>query len=190
MQCSRIDCFIEFSQAKLSQKYCSSKCRRVAATRRNNLTDKRKVSKKRYQQSGKNVKVRNKHQQSDKFKAARSRYLKSKKGKAASRRDVVKYRNTDKGKQASRRASALARLRHPDKIRARAAVGSAKKAKTLISPNLCARCGKFGQTVAHHHRGYEEKYWLDIVWLCSSCHSNEHAEDKKLVGESDAEAPS
>lgn len=23
---------------------------------------------------------------------------------------------------------------------------------------------------AHHHKGYDEDHWLDVVWLCRSCH--------------------
>lgn len=33
-------------------------------------------------------------------------------------------------------------------------------------------CGEFGE--AHHHKGYAEEFWLDVVWLCRKHHEEVH----------------
>ena len=58
------------------------------------------------------------------------------------------------------------------KISARRAVRNA-----IISGNLiklgCAEC-ESTKAQAHHHKGYEKNYWLDVVWLCNYHHRIAH----------------
>jgi hypothetical protein len=58
----------------------------------------------------------------------------------------------------------------PEKSPARIAVYRAIKRGSLIRPNSCERCGVKGQPEAHHHKGYDKKNRLDVIWLCSRCH--------------------
>lgn len=45
--------------------------------------------------------------------------------------------------------------------------------KGLLVRQPCARCGE-PNTHAHHHRGYDDAYRLDVEWLCVRCHMREH----------------
>jgi hypothetical protein len=42
----------------------------------------------------------------------------------------------------------------------------------LCVPEECESCGSSGpaRIEAHHHQGYDEAHWLDVIWLCHSCH--------------------
>lgn len=68
------------------------------------------------------------------------------------------------------RASTYAR-RHPDKKRAHSAVVRALRTGRLVRPSACERCGR--ECVPHaHHIDYAQP--LNVVWLCSTCHGEEH----------------
>ena len=45
---------------------------------------------------------------------------------------------------------------------------------SLVRPEKCSRCQKQCKPQAHHHNGYAKEHWLDIVWLCGSCHRRAH----------------
>ncbi len=96
------------------------------------------------------TKERKEYRQSDAGKSSKNKYVKSHKGKATSQ----KYRENNKLKIKARKASELA-LR----------IG------TLVRPATCSECGIQTKTEAHHHRGYEKSYQLDVVWLCRPCHA-------------------
>lgn len=70
------------------------------------------------------------------------------------------------------------------KRKARQAVYNAVRSGQLIRPDTCPKCNSKEKIVAHHHKGYEEKYWLDVEWLCYTCHLKSHdkinAKKKKL----------
>jgi hypothetical protein len=109
------------------------------------------------------------------------RYEASPKGRAkyARYRETVGYRQAQERYTASgkRSESVMAYQRHlkeerPEVIKARAAVATALHADRLSRPSAC-RCGAL-RVEAHHHRGYREEHWLDIVWLCSACHKRAH----------------
>ena len=59
--------------------------------------------------------------------------------------------------------------RHPEKHKARDAVGKAKRSGKLI-PKPCFICGK--NEVHAHHDDYSKP--LQVKWLCIKCHSQEH----------------
>jgi len=50
-----------------------------------------------------------------------------------------------------------------------------KKAKTngTLTKMPCSVCGE-PKSSAHHYNGYEEKFWLDVVWLCEPHHVLAH----------------
>lgn len=83
--------------------------------------------------------------------------------------------------------------------RARRAVNRAIRNGDLVRPTSCERCdvsperAKNGKALidAHHRGGYDEDHWLDIIWVCQSCHQKVHArrhgiphtdEAKKRIG--------
>ena len=71
------------------------------------------------------------------------------------------------------------REKYPEKANARWAIRLAIRRGEIKRPNKCSRCGKKCAPDGHHH-SYEEKYWLDVEWLCRQCHSKEHrAQEKK-----------
>lgn len=67
-------------------------------------------------------------------------------------------------------------------IRAQAAANKAIKRGDLVRPAVCPKCGK-GFPEAHHHKGYEPEYWLDVVWLCKQCHADNSLQSRKLSPE-------
>jgi hypothetical protein len=68
--------------------------------------------------------------------------------------------------------------RDPERAKARAAamhaVGNELRMGRL-QRQLCSMCGA-KPSHAHHHLGYAPEHWLDITWLCASCHKTAHAQ--------------
>lgn len=64
------------------------------------------------------------------------------------------------------------RKKYPEKDKARQSVSHAVKSGKLIKQKCF--CGEI-KVHAHHHKGYEKKYWLDIIWLCRKHHDQAHA---------------
>ena len=71
----------------------------------------------------------------------------------------------------------MKKLTNRDKHRlAWRAVHNAIRKGTLIRPSKCENCGNEfplkgrEKLTAHHWKGYEEEFYLDIVWLCVDCH--------------------
>lgn len=64
----------------------------------------------------------------------------------------------------------LYKRQHRDKCAAHCAVSRAIKAGRLVRPVRCSRCASVAKIEAHHARGYAPAHWLDVTWLCRSCH--------------------
>jgi len=63
------------------------------------------------------------------------------------------------------------RAANPTHKPAHEAVRRAIKKGTLTRPTSCTKCGNSKQRIeAHHHNGYEKESWLDVIFLCTSCH--------------------
>lgn len=77
------------------------------------------------------------------------------------------YRGTTKGKMSYKSY----RSRCPDKIRARRAVAHAVAMGSLLNAKsmACHFCGKEAVEY-HHHLGYAQEHFLDVVPTCLSCH--------------------
>lgn len=58
------------------------------------------------------------------------------------------------------------RKRHPDRYKARTAVGNAVRDGRLIRPDVCPICNE-GQPQAHHE-DYSKP--LEVKWCCRRCH--------------------
>lgn len=59
----------------------------------------------------------------------------------------------------------------PQKIHARSVLNSAVRHGKIQRPDCCERCGRIGM-VYGHHEDYSKP--LDVVWLCSDCHGEQH----------------
>jgi hypothetical protein len=45
----------------------------------------------------------------------------------------------------------------------------------IAKPDTCRSCGdKVLRLEGHHYLGYEESHWLDVQWLCHTCHRKVH----------------
>ena len=81
------------------------------------------------------------------------------------------------------RVAAYARrnyTQYPDKHKARTLVASkAIAAGDLNRPEHCTHCHSKGNIQAHHH-DYSKP--LDVEWLCTRCHGEEHCEQPRPVG--------
>lgn len=69
----------------------------------------------------------------------------------------------------------------PAMAKARVYVHRAVKCGLLVRPDRCADCGTVGRVEGHHFLGYAKEHWLDVRWLCRSCHRL--ADEKMLAGE-------
>ena len=65
------------------------------------------------------------------------------------------------------------RQAHPERARARWAVGDAIRAGKLVRPTRCSRCDHEG-SVEGHHPDYSRP--LCVVWVCRKCHLEIHNE--------------
>jgi hypothetical protein len=68
-------------------------------------------------------------------------------------------------------------IHNREKVRTRAleAVARAIASGRLVKPKVCSRCNKEpDRYIEAHHLSYERNRYLDVVWLCSPCHIEEH----------------
>lgn len=78
-----------------------------------------------------------------------------------------------------------------DKVYARQAVSYAILFGSMTKPDTCEHCANVDTKLEAHHWSYLEKDWLDVLWLCISCHGKEHKRlnelgrdpDKQTLGE-------
>ena len=64
--------------------------------------------------------------------------------------------------------------RNPEKRKAQRKVGAAVKSGQLKRPKACSHCNTTEKAIQAHHWSYKEEHWLDVIWLCTSCHGKEH----------------
>jgi len=106
---------------------------------------------------------------------ARSVYLSDTgKGSEYSRR----YANTDKGR--ARLENSRAKQRESGKRRAYRAVDHAIAMGRLARTGVCSCCGVTAKTHMHHHAGYNEANWLNVIEVCHNCHAKEHQQHANL----------
>ncbi len=63
--------------------------------------------------------------------------------------------------------------RDPDKALARKSVLVAVKSGEIHKPLTCEYCQSSGK-IEGHHWSYLPMHWLDVIWLCPTCHGKEH----------------
>ncbi len=114
--------------------------------------------------------------ESEEGKIARARYENSTKGKATRYRytqtpyaiqQTRMYQKTNKFKLVIQRYHE----KHPDRYEARKAANHAVESGQLprIRTQTCS-CGHQAQHY-HHHKGYAEEHWLDVIPICIKCHT-------------------
>jgi hypothetical protein len=64
--------------------------------------------------------------------------------------------------------------KHPEKLKAGYMLRNAVRDGRIEKPTSCTECGDVDKKIQAHHHSYEEKHWLDVVWLCEPCHKAEH----------------
>ena len=102
------------------------------------------------------------------LKADPVRYAADLERKRRERKARPEYQRDRKRYWRANNPEALARIRS-----AGHAVEKALKNGSLSKPRRCARCDKPRTLEAHHHKGYSPEHWLDVRWLCSTCHAIE-----------------
>jgi len=111
-----------------------------------------------------------KYRQSPHGIAKRTAWVKSDNGKACLNRGRKKFESTEKGKLARRQIVLRHQRRHPDRAKARRQLNNAAARGKIARPKECEQCCQGGRIEAHHHKGYAPEFWLDVLWLCCSCH--------------------
>lgn len=165
--CSNPDCQMDnpqpienFHRNNRSKDGLNSQCKtcRKAAARRYRQSAKGKATAAAYRASehGQEVIARTKR-----------RYCKSQKNKDAQAR----YRHSRKGQAQRRRANLKELAEHPEQVKARKALNHEVEKGRMppASDSLCYYCGEQASEY-HHHKGYEQEHWLDVIPVCSSCH--------------------
>ena len=80
--------------------------------------------------------------------------------------------NPEKRRQAVKEAKA----RNPQRVKAHGAVNQAI-ARGDIPPAysvVCESCQEAQAKHYHHHLGYAQEHWMDVVALCTTCHGKAH----------------
>jgi hypothetical protein len=61
-----------------------------------------------------------------------------------------------------------------------AAVTKARKDGALKVPECCEECGKDADRLDAHHNNYYKRDYLNVTFLCKSCHAKKHPRKKKI----------
>lgn len=77
--------------------------------------------------------------------------------------------------------------RNPEKRKANVAVGNAVRDGRLVKHNKCEHCRTTEKSIEAHHWSYEPEHWLDVIWLCTTCHGEEHKRLNELGRDPDKE---
>lgn len=64
--------------------------------------------------------------------------------------------------------------RNQDKRRAQYTCKNAVRDGKLVKSESCEHCGTSEKQIQGHHWSYLPEHWLDVIWLCTSCHGKEH----------------
>ena len=98
-------------------------------------------------------------------------YHQTPRGREVIERSRARFVATERGKQWRRDKAQRHRRHNPKRAKARSAVSQAVRSGRLRPPDTCSQCGRAAKVEAHHFRGYAEEHWLDVLWLCKTCHS-------------------
>ncbi len=123
-----------------------------------------------YQKSEKGKAAQRKYKKTKKGKVSTKRYHQTKKGKIAQKATHKRYTQNANGKAARKRGSAKQRIKFPTRIKARSIVTRAIQLGNILHPTaLKCTCGNPAKQY-HHHKGYAEEHYLDVIPICAKCH--------------------
>lgn len=108
-------------------------------------------------------------------KAARTRYAKTEKGRLAHAKAQRNYKSKQTSQEIIRKNDSKYRRNNPHKIKARNKIANEVFMGRMPSATecLCVHCGD-PSVGYHHHKGYSEEYYLDVIPLCKQCDLNAH----------------
>ena len=89
-----------------------------------------------------------------------------------------RYQSTEAGREKSNLSKKKWCERNKEKRGATQAVNNAVRDGRLLKPDSCQHCGKTGCKIEGHHEDYSKP--LDVVWLCTQCHSKLHKEKRDV----------
>ena len=64
--------------------------------------------------------------------------------------------------------------RNHKKRKAQTALSNAKRDGKIKPLPYCEHCGSSDKKIQGHHWSYEPEHWLEVIWLCTTCHGKEH----------------
>lgn len=64
--------------------------------------------------------------------------------------------------------------RNKEKRKAQGAISNGLRDGYIVRPDYCDHCGTSEKKIQGHHWSYLPEHWLDVIWLCTSCHGKEH----------------
>lgn len=64
--------------------------------------------------------------------------------------------------------------RNPLKRQAQHALSNAVRDGKVVKLSSCEHCVTSEKKIQGHHWSYAVEHWLDVIWLCTSCHGKEH----------------
>jgi len=87
------------------------------------------------------------------------------------------YKENGRGRTANYKECILEyRQKYPDRIKIYRMVNMAVSEGEIIKPDICSECGRTAYLHAHH---YNYENYMNFIWLCASCHKNEHNKPEK-----------
>lgn len=88
---------------------------------------------------------------------------------------IFRNKHLEKIKQKDAEYAKKRRILQPDKVKARKFIQNAVRDGRIIKPKFCEQCkGNKVRIEGHHYNGYSPSCWLNVIWLCVSCHKKEH----------------
>lgn len=103
----------------------------------------------------------------------RDYFLKNRKSRIAYKK-AWRRKNPDKLIQEARRHRRIGKVISGELKQAHWMLNNAVRDRKIVRPDHCSNCGKKCTPQGHHHNGYDQEHWFDVVWLCQICHSAAH----------------
>jgi len=159
-QCGKVKPLTEFYRQASSKDGHKQECKlcSLARVREYGKTDKAREAKRRYRQSRQGQQTEREYRQSQARKDA-----------------VYRYRSSARGKKQMRQRCLHVRRNNSLAYKAHYSIHNAICRGQFPSPKAlgCLCCDKDAQ-VYHHHMGYAQEHWFDVLPLCRLCHSAIH----------------
>ena len=104
----------------------------------------------------------------------RNRHNSVERNAKSTQRNKLKYSEDIQFKESILRSRQRWLEKNPYKRKAQNAAANALRDGKLERKTSCEHCGTDEKKLQKHHWSYLEEHWLDVVWLCTTCHGKEH----------------